>query len=159
MQAHHQSRGRPWAAAILAGAAVLGCPEVSHAHSPDAFVVTVVTPFGHATLLPAYVSIIYYAAASEKKMHLGWTFPNLVSSAATASLGILELSLLARSSSHEASYVAAGSLVAGAAVVVTATILQTIRSPERSSSLVFLPTIGAPGGLGSGAGAVVAGTF
>lgn len=156
MHAHRPSRRRPWAAAILAGAGALGCPEVSHARSADGFIVVVATPFGHGTLLPAYVSVLYYAAASDKAMPVGWAVPNILSSLATVSLGVWALST---ELNEGASRVAAGSLIVGGAVTLAATILQTSRSPGKQSSLLVLPTLGAPGSSGEGAGAVVAGTF
>jgi peptidoglycan/LPS O-acetylase OafA/YrhL len=158
MQTHPSLRGRRWIAALLAGASVLGTPALSHANDE---VVTVLMLFGHATLLPAYSSVIYYAAASEKNMPLGWSFPNVITSLAAGSLGIMSIAGLANDQSDSADgYLAASSLVIGAGVVITATAFQASRSEEKqASALVVLPTIGAPGGSGSGAGVVVAGRF
>src|SRR5262245_6979571 len=94
MHTHLRSRSRPWTAAVLAGAAMFGYSEVSHAHSSDAFVIVILTPVGHAMLLPAYVSTIYYGAAPEKKMPLGWAIPNLVAATGTGALGVFSFAAL-----------------------------------------------------------------
>lgn len=108
---------------------------------------------GHATLLPSYVAVAHYAANDHKRMPAGWFVMNLLSSAASGTLGIalvgagIDGMLSGDINSRQAGMVAAVSgstLVAGATLVVIASANQRGR-PEAPGRLAIAPAIGPRG--------------
>jgi hypothetical protein len=76
---------------------------------------------GHGTLLPAYVSVIYYAANPNKRMPAGWVVPNVITSLMAGSLGglMIELSTYpSPSGDGQLAGPAAVSVVAGSVFVI-----------------------------------------
>jgi hypothetical protein len=79
------------------------------AHDPGSILFGLYAPpGGQATLIPGYVSIIYYAANNDKPMPLGWLVPNLINSAGAATLGTLMITVVADSGKPFGGVVALG---------------------------------------------------
>ena len=112
---------------------------------------------GHLTLLPAYISVAYYAAHSEVQMPPGWVVPNLALSIHGASIGIVGLMLSINSgnsafgSGEPASFGIEGSVIVlatstatGIASVLQATRItdsQTVKKSASSMPFVLLPSV------------------
>lgn len=111
---------------------------------------------GHLTLLPAYISVAYYAAHSEVQMPPGWVVPNLALSIHGASIGIVGLMLSINSGSSafgsgppsfgiEGSVIVlAASTATGIASVLQATRItdsQAVKKSASSMPFVLLPSV------------------
>jgi hypothetical protein len=130
---------------------------------------------GHLTLMPAYISVAYYAAHSEVQMPLGWVVPNLALSIHGASIGIVGMMLSIESGS---STFGSGELppfgIEGSVIVLAtstatgiASVLQTMRitdsqTVKKSASsmpFVLLPSVTTTRETGTTVSLMAVGTF
>jgi hypothetical protein len=154
-------------------AVIVGAGRDARADDLGAVIAFVVgTPVGHLTQATGYGSIIYYAAESDKPMPIPWTVANFGTSVLGGSVGVLTMyAAFAGNVSPKWSAItglAGASILAGSAVVVTASLMQSARPSEKKSarrehdiarSLVVLPTGGLSPKGGSTAGIALAGRF
>jgi len=158
--------------ASAAAALTLSVAPAARANHEGAVYATVfLTPLGHLTLLPGYLSAGYYASEDRKPMPLPWMIANGGTSLLAGSAGVFTMGL-AFKDGVEAKWVAIGgtagaSVLIGSAIVFTASLLQGARPSGQSSgsvdsalrSLVVLPTGGVTPNGASTAGLSIAGRF
>jgi hypothetical protein len=144
--ASFQRRLVPFAAAC---AIVTAAGQARADHELELFLLVGGTPMAHSTLLPGYISTVMYGLNTHERMPIPWTVMNSITGAMGASFGVLQLAVGVAESTGSSDKkqlrpfnIAAGaSAIAGSAVVITATILQTARpkTQEQARPILVIP--------------------
>jgi hypothetical protein len=138
-------------------------------HEVELIVFVIGTPTVQATLLPGFISTIYYGVATEKRMPVGWTVMNVITGVMGGTFGIMQFGIAVSETGGSSdkkqlrplNIAAGGGAIIGSGVVITASILQTARPntpPALAQTIRILPMI-SPAGAGPCAGLMAAGQF